>query len=152
MAREACITAKFPLPPGLNKIINNNRTSKYAGAGMKKTWTNKCHDVCKKQIRQCPIVPVYMAVHYRISTRANDVDNIQSTKKFILDGMVKAGILKDDNFTHIQPMIFETFEFIGTKNKDYTVDVMLFVDKAGFNSYILDNQILSLYESRNQIS
>ena len=126
------------MPPGLNKIINSNRSNKYAGAGMKKTWTNKAIDCCKKQVRECPIVKVYIAAHYRISTRANDVDNIQSTKKFILDGIVKAGVIKDDNFTHVMPVIYETFEFIGTK-KNYTVDIMLFTDKTEYTNYITND-------------
>ena len=104
---------------------------------MKKTWTEKVSRCCKKQVRQCPIVPVYMVVHYRISTRANDIDNIQSSKKFILDGMVKAGVIKNDNFTHIQPIIYETFEFIG-RHGDYTVDLTLFTDKSDFVCYICD--------------
>ncbi len=126
----------FKMPPGLNKIINNNRANYRAGAGMKKTWTNKAVNTCKEQARQCPIVPVYLAAHYRLSTRANDVDNIQSCKKFILDGIVKAGIMRDDNFTHVQPVIFETFEFIGVKNKNYTVDILIFTDYLEYSNHI----------------
>lgn len=140
----------FELPPGLNKIINNNRASSYAGAGMKKTWTNKSIKSCKEQARQCPIVPVYLAAHYRLSTKANDVDNIQSTKKFILDGIVKAGVIKDDNFTHVHPICFETFEFLGRqytkdqikkgkKKKEYTVTIRLFTDYNEYKQYILEN-------------
>jgi Holliday junction resolvase RusA-like endonuclease len=137
------ITLEFELPPGLNKIINSNRANVYAGASQKKTWTNKAVKACKAQSLglSCPIVPVYLAVHYRITTRANDIDNIQSTKKFILDGMVKAGVIKDDNFTHIQPMIFETFEFVGRKGVT-GVTLNLFTEKLEFTHYIEENCVM----------
>lgn len=125
---------QFPLPPSLNTIINANRSNKWSGATQKKAWTGKCAAVCKKTVRECPAVPVFMVCHFFISTRANDFDNVQSSKKFILDGMVDAGILKKDNLTWVLH-IFDVIDIVGTKSKDKGVDVYVFTDYNEYNEF-----------------
>jgi len=83
--------------PSLNEVIGANRTNPYAGAKLKRDteerliWT----------IRQAKLKPVTLPciVHMLFvePNRRRDADNVESAKKFILDALVKAGILVNDS-------------------------------------------------------
>ena len=138
------ITFTVDLPPTLNEIISANRTIKrgknkqvFVGAKQKENHTNKVARAAKKALRACPLHPVYLFVYYRVSSRSRDVDNIQACKKFILDGLVKAGILPKDSFAYIAPTITETFAFIGHSDKE-TVTIHM-CDKEAYVKLVLSH-------------
>lgn len=78
----------------LNDHDNANRTNRYGGASLKKQMT----DLVATQLKnKQPITePCYITFFWHYSTR-HDFDNIRFGAKYLLDGMVKAGILPNDN-------------------------------------------------------
>lgn len=84
--------------PTLNDHDKANRVNRFAGAKLKKEAT----ELVYYQLLNKPKVskPCFITFHWYISSRA-DPDNIRIGAKYLLDGMVKAGILQDDNQKHI---------------------------------------------------
>ena len=81
--------------PSLNEYINECRKNKFAGASMKKNlekdigiFINKLPSFDK---------PVNIVFYWIEDNKRRDLDNICFAKKFILDALVKAGKMKDDN-------------------------------------------------------
>ena len=81
--------------PSLNEYIFECRKNKFAGNKMK---TDVEKDVMRF-IEKLPRFehPVEIHFHWVEENKKRDLDNICFAKKFILDAMVKAGKLKDDN-------------------------------------------------------
>ncbi len=91
---------KFKIPfrlPSLNDVIRENRKHKNEGAKFKKRLEN---NIClfintahlKPVKKQCII-----HVQFIEENRKRDVDNVFSSVKFILDSLVKVGILQSDS-------------------------------------------------------
>ena len=92
MKQEIEIRMKMP---GLNEYTNANRRNRYAGAKMKKDTENEIMWYISKLPRfEHPIEIEFLWVE---ENKRRDLDNVAFAKKFILDAMVKAGKLKDDN-------------------------------------------------------
>lgn len=85
--------------PSLNQYINECRKNKYAGANMKKTVDRDT----EYYINQLPKYDRPIKIHstWVEENRRRDLDNVCFAKKFILDSMVKAGKLKDDNRKYV---------------------------------------------------
>ena len=101
------ITIPFRLP-SLNQYINECRKNKFAGAKMKK-------DVEKDIGWYINLLPNYknpikIHFHWIEENKKRDLDNVCFAKKFILDSMVKAGKLKDDNRNYVKGFN-DTFEY-----------------------------------------
>ena len=101
------ITIPFRLP-SLNQYINECRKNKFAGAKMKK-------DVEKDIGWYINLLPNYknpikIHFHWIEENKKRDLDNVCFAKKFILDSMVKAGKLKDDNRNYVKGFA-DTFEY-----------------------------------------
>lgn len=94
----------IPCPlPGLNDYIDANRANRNKGANLKRS-TQKIVELCaKKQLRGFkPKCPVWMSYTWYERNRKRDKDNISSGgRKVIQDGLVKAGILKNDGWANI---------------------------------------------------
>ncbi len=83
---------------GLNEYTNANRYNKYAGAKQKKDEQNYIKMCIKQQLGNLKIdKPVVGTFTWIEENKRRDLDNICFAKKFILDGLVELGILKDDN-------------------------------------------------------
>ena len=80
----------------LNEYINTERRNKYAAAKIKDKLTNMVAWQCKDRLLYKPKGKVDMIFKWHVKGR-HDSDNIAFAKKFVLDGMVKAGILENDN-------------------------------------------------------
>ena len=81
--------------PSLNEYINLCRTNKYKAAKFKE---NIEADIALFLMRMPKYTtPVKIHFHWIEGNKRRDLDNICFAKKFILDAMVKAGKLKDDN-------------------------------------------------------
>lgn len=81
--------------PSFNEYVNACRSNAYKGAKMKKQtdedimwFINKLPKFEK---------PIEIHFHWIEGNQKRDYDNISAGKKFILDALVKAGKLKDDN-------------------------------------------------------
>lgn len=85
--------------PSLNQYINECRKNRYAGANMKKTVDK---DI-EYYINQLPKYDKPIKIHFIWveENKRRDLDNVCFAKKFILDSMVKAGKLKDDNRNYV---------------------------------------------------
>ena len=104
------IGAKFP---SLNEYINAERRNRFLGAKMKKEWTEMVWSLAMqsgaKEMTETNTsfpIGIKFIVHEQNSRR--DIDNIASmVAKFCLDGLVKAGVLPDDNQKYINKIEFE---------------------------------------------
>ena len=60
--------------------------------------------------------PCKIKFTWHVKDKRKDLDNIAFAKKFILDGLVKAGTLKNDNLNHItgfsDEVVFDDKEYV----------------------------------------
>lgn len=94
--------------PSCNDYINACRYNKYYGAKMKKD----IEEQIGIYIKELPVFdkPVIINFHWVEANKRRDLDGICFAKKFILDAMVKAGKLKDDNRNCVTGFT-DTFEY-----------------------------------------
>lgn len=75
------------------------RGNKYAAASMKKKWTRY---VALNFANTPPVEErCRLVCTWRCKSRREDPDNIASSKKFILDGLQAAGVIKNDGWKQI---------------------------------------------------
>lgn len=100
------------LPPGLNSSGGGNKNKKRTEgllgmhhteySEMKKQWASIIQNAVQIATpvgwRGFGIGPVWMMV-IRFSTGVMDMDNIYSSMKPVMDGLVRAGVMNDDNET-----------------------------------------------------
>jgi Holliday junction resolvase RusA-like endonuclease len=93
---EFTVTGKLPT---LNDYTNKNRTHWAVGAKMKKDATQAAASAC--QNIEIPEGKKLM-LHYNWHTSTkHDLDNLSFAQKFVQDGLVEAGKIKDDSRKHI---------------------------------------------------
>ncbi len=90
----------FPLPPTMNSIVNEARKNKYESSKTKKQWTDDIA-ILAHGGKTFP-GKVWINWIWHIKNLDRDEDNIASARKFICDGLVQAGIIKDDSCRIIQ--------------------------------------------------
>jgi Holliday junction resolvase RusA-like endonuclease len=82
----------------MNDYINVNRRNVYAANKIKQDETF----ISMLKFKGVKInTPCKLKFTWYIPNKGNDLDNVASTKKFIIDGMTKAGTIKNDNCNHI---------------------------------------------------
>ena len=88
----------------LNTYINAERSNRYAGAKIKAEMTDYITLLAKQlKIKNRPIgAPVRLTYHWYCKDKRKDKDNIAFAKKFIQDGLVNAGVLKNDGWNDIE--------------------------------------------------
>lgn len=86
--------------PSLNEVVDETKTHWSNYAKMKSGLTLLVKGLARRELK-----PVNQRVHLRFAwycrNRRRDPDNIASAKKFILDGLVTAGVLPDDSWKWI---------------------------------------------------
>lgn len=83
---------------GLNEYTAYNRANKYIGAKAKKNEQAYIIWCIKEQLGNIKIdKPVIGHFTWIEENKRRDLDNICFAKKFILDALVQAGVLQDDN-------------------------------------------------------
>ena len=89
-----------PLPPTLNDQIADARGNKFKSASTKKKWTQ----LVAKIVVDAPKFDskVWIEFEWFVKNMRRDDDNIKASQKFINDGLVLAGIIKEDNLGVIQ--------------------------------------------------
>ena len=84
---------------GLNSYTKANRSNRYAGAKMKKDMERIIGWCIKQQLQGVHYsAPVKIDFTWIEPNRKRDLDNIAFAKKFILDALVKNGILESDGW------------------------------------------------------
>lgn len=83
---------------GLNEYTKSNRTNKYVGNKSKRDEQEYIMWEIKSQLGNLKIdKPVIGHFTWIEENKKRDLDNICFAKKFILDALVEAGVLKNDN-------------------------------------------------------
>lgn len=83
--------------PGLNEYIAAIARNRYAGGAIKREQTELVMWACRGQQLEVRTKPVFISFHWYMKNKKKDIDNVAFAKKFILDGLVVAGILYDDS-------------------------------------------------------
>lgn len=84
----------------MNEFINALKHNKYIGNQMKRTETEFCALHARNQLK--PVTnPVCVSFHWYSKSRRKDLDNVDSARKFILDGLQEAGILLNDSRRYV---------------------------------------------------
>ena len=100
--------------PSLNEYVNACRSNPYVGAKMKKDSEELIGWFIKKIV---PFRnPVEVSFTWVEPNRRRDVDNIAFGKKFILDALVKNGVLQDDSQKYVRALS-DSFQI----GKDYMI-------------------------------
>lgn len=87
--------------PGLNEVNAANRSNRYAGAKLKRE-TDAALELIIKAAHMLPVTePCIVHMLFVEPNRRRDVDNVESAKKFILDALVRTGVLLNDNPKHV---------------------------------------------------
>ena len=88
--------------PGMNEVIDKARSNKYSSAQLKKAWTQRVADVVRMTFRTIkPLRIVWISFRWVEKNKRRDPDNLIVAKKFVLDGLVLAGMLKNDGWGEI---------------------------------------------------
>lgn len=110
--------------PTINDIIKKTNRSRYGGAKLKsdtdaiiRNYIYESLDAGRiKKVKK----PVVILIDYYEGKR-RDVDNIQSSQKFILDSLVEAGVLEDDSQKYVKQIYHRIFN----SKKEYSVVYLL---------------------------
>lgn len=88
--------------PTLNEYINAERTNKHIAAKIKKTATDVCaynfNQIQRNRIEH----PAEFLFMWFTRNKRTDPDNIAFAKKFVFDGMVKAGFIQNDGWSQVR--------------------------------------------------
>lgn len=105
-----------------NKLNRAQRANKYKGAKLKKQETERCRyaflPIKSKKLK----LPIELHIDWYAKDRRTDPDNIASAKKFILDGMVTSGLLKNDGWGEI--VGFRDNFYVDAKNPRIEVKII----------------------------
>lgn len=86
----------------LNTYIGAMNRNRYAGNSIKRDETQRVTQECMVCKLDACLDPVVLHFTWYMKNKRKDLDNIAFAKKFVLDGMVEAGILYDDSFKWVK--------------------------------------------------
>lgn len=108
--------------PNLNDYTKACRGNKYVGAKMKEKADGFISACIQQQLAGVHFgEPVKLSFRWYEPNRKRDLDNICFAKKFILDALVKNGILVDDGWRWVKGFTDEFF--IDKENPRIEVDI-----------------------------
>lgn len=87
--------------PSLNDYIAAERKNRHIAAKMKRDETKRVADIAANSDMPTFEKPVHVYFTWVEPNRRRDIDNIAFAHKFILDGLVKAGVLKGDSQKYV---------------------------------------------------
>lgn len=90
--------------PNWNKYINAERSNKFIAIAMKKKEKGIVKLLCCN-MKKVTEYPVTIKIIKYVKTKNTDIDNIRI--KGLLDGLVEAGVLENDNMNYINKIILE---------------------------------------------
>lgn len=85
----------------LNKFINAQRANKFGGAKLKKQETQRCAAAFAPIRAKRLKLPINLHITWYCKDKRKDKDNIRFAVKFIQDGMIECGLLKNDGWSEI---------------------------------------------------
>ena len=104
MTSEFIIAGRMP---GLNEYTKKNRNNWHAGARMKRRETERAAWSAKAAHVPQFHKPVRISFLWVEPNRRRDRDNVAFAKKFILDGLKDAGIIRDDGPDYVVDLVDE---------------------------------------------
>ncbi len=109
---------KFVIPfrlDGLNEYTRKNRSNKYAGHKTKLyNESFVYYSIREAKLQKITKYPVELKITWYEPNLRRDVDNITFAVKFILDALVKQGILENDSQKYVNKI---SHEVLVDKNK-----------------------------------
>jgi len=108
--------------PSLNQYIAAMNRNRYVGAKMKRDSTEIVRWTAFEQKLSVRTEPVYFHFHWVMKNKRMDLDNVAFAKKFILDGLIEAGVLYDDSQKWVKGFK-DTFE-VDKKNPHIEVNMV----------------------------
>lgn len=100
----------------LNDYISAERTNRHIAAKIKKTETEAAQKSASDSLH-VRVYPVDVVFQWFRSDRRTDPDNIAFAQKFIFDGLVLAGVLRDDTWKSIASIKHE----FNVSDRDYVI-------------------------------
>ena len=94
----------YYMPPNWNDYINMERTNKYKANNLKQD-EKQIINYLVSRTRYTGNYPVELKLKPHYSSMRQDLDNFRY--KGLLDGLVSAGVIKNDNLKHIQRIVIE---------------------------------------------
>lgn len=91
--------------PGMNEIVaaaKKGRGAYQPYAEMKRKYTNICAIFAREAVKKPISNPVKLYITWYCKNKRKDKDNISAGKKFIMDGLQKSGVLKNDGWGEIR--------------------------------------------------
>lgn len=104
--------------PSYNDVTQANRTGWQAGAGLKKRVQKAIlFAIAKARGDTVDAIsnPVNVHLYWHEPNHRRDVDNVQSSQKFILDALQEAGILQNDSPKYVK-QVFHTVDYDCSRN------------------------------------
>ena len=95
--------------PSLNDYVAAERANRLKAAAMKRRETTRARDAAVAQGAPEFRGPVTVRFLWVERDRRRDLDNVAFAKKFVLDGMVEAGVIPGDGQRHVVGLQ-DTFE------------------------------------------
>lgn len=87
--------------PSLNDYIAAERKNRHIAAKMKRDETKRVADIAANSDMPTFEKPVHVYFAWVEPNRRRDIDNIAFAHKFILDGLVDAGVLNGDSQKYV---------------------------------------------------
>lgn len=97
--QQFCISGRLP---SLNDYVNECRKHPQAGAALKRKAQKMVTDAIMDEGIRPMETPITVDCIWCEPNTRRDKDNIRSGVKYILDGLVKAGIIPDDGWKHVK--------------------------------------------------
>ena len=97
------ITIPF-VPLNWNEYVNAERASKFKAAAIKKQEKEQVQWLCANK-RYVEGYPCQLIIKPHYNSKRQDLDNFRF--KGILDGLVSAGVIENDNLVHIRKITIE---------------------------------------------
>ena len=98
--RRATFTIEGRMP-GLNEFIKAHDKDYHKGNHTQQRETDRAAWCAKAAHVPRFEGPVVVSIEWYEPNRRRDLDNVASAKKFILDGLVRAGVLANDDQRHV---------------------------------------------------
>ena len=117
--------ARFEIPgrfPSLNDYISAERKNLHVAAKMKRDETKRVCDIAANSDMPTFQKPVHIHFTWIEPNERRDIDNVAFAKKFILDGLVDAGVLKGDSRKYVTGF-FDYFEVVDKDNPRVLVTI-----------------------------
>ena len=89
--------------PSLNEYLNKCKFNKHVAAQFKMLHDRRIYDEVKNQLHDLKITKsVKLDITWIEENKKRDVDNVYSAVKYILDALVKAEVLQNDNAKRVK--------------------------------------------------